>query len=212
MKKVLQFAEFASKLGIDAFIVQDIGLGFLLKNLGIPLHASTQMTIHSISGAEIVKEMGFSRVVLARELSKSQIQEICKTGIEVEIFVHGALCMSVSGQCFFSAFMGKRSANRGVCGSVCRLPFGNILHKNTHSLSLKDLCLIKHLSQIEEIGVTSVKIEGRMKNAEYIKETVSAYRRAIDKKGYILKNIFRNVEFTDGYFTGIVKNMFGIRK
>ncbi|MGN1128933.1 MAG: peptidase U32 family protein, partial [Candidatus Flemingiibacterium sp.] len=130
-----------ARFGIDAYIVQDWGCAYLIKKC-VPdavLHASTQMTVHTPYGAELLKELGFTRTVPARELDADTIKAICDTGIETEIFVHGALCMSVSGQCYMSAMIGSRSANRGRCGQACRLPFSTCRNGNHAALSLKDL-------------------------------------------------------------------------
>jgi len=136
-------------LSPDAFIVQDIGAAYIIKNItDIPIHASTQMTIHSINGAKIAHELGFSRVVISREADRNLIRNISDTGIETEIFVHGALCMSVSGQCYMSSMIGSRSANRGLCAQSCRLPFSHRKNSNEHCLSLKDLCLANHIDKI----------------------------------------------------------------
>ena len=175
--------------GVDAFIIQDLGAYEIIRKTipDIPLHASTQMTIHSPNGALLAKEMGFSRIVVARELSKKQIAEICKTGIEVEVFVHGALCVSVSGQCYMSAVIGSRSANRGLCAQACRLPFTSHNDSNC-ALSLKDLSLIEYLQELAEIGVSSFKIEGRMKRPEYVAAAVSSCVKALKNEKWILMN------------------------
>lgn len=202
-------------LSPDAFIVQDIGAAYIIKNItDIPIHASTQMTIHSINGAKIAHELGFSRVVISREADRNLIRNISDTGIETEIFVHGALCMSVSGQCYMSSMIGSRSANRGLCAQSCRLPFSHRKNSNEHCLSLKDLCLANHIDKIIDCGVTSLKIEGRMKRPEYVAATVTAYRNAVDGKTpdiETLKAVFSRNGFTDGYFTAEKKNMFGMR-
>ena len=204
-------------IGVDAFIIQDLGAcEFIKKTIpNIPLHASTQMTIHSPNGALFAKEMGFSRVVVARELSKSQISKICKIDIEVEVFVHGALCVSVSGQCYMSAIIGSRSANRGLCAQACRLPFTSSNDKNACALSLKDLSIIKYLRELLEIGVSSFKIEGRMKRPEYVAASVSACVKAMNNEKvdmHKLRSVFSRSGFTDGYYSGNHYNMFGIRQ
>lgn len=204
-------------LGVDAFIVQDLGALEIIKKVAPEaiIHASTQLTVHTPQGAKIAKELGFSRVVVSRELSFEQIEEICKTQIEVEVFVHGALCMSVSGQCYMSSMFGSRSANRGLCAQPCRLPFSHKKNCDEHCLSLKDLSLIEHIEKLKKIGVCSFKIEGRMKRPEYVAAAVSAYRKAIDGKNYDISDlsaVFSRQGFTDGYFTGhIGKAMFGMR-
>lgn len=168
MESALNLCREAYKAGIDAVIVQDLGLASLIKKSmpDLPLHASTQLSVHTPSGAEALKELGFARVVLARELSKAEIKEIADAvDIELEVFVHGALCMSVSGQCYFSAMLGSRSGNRGRCAQPCRLPF-KVKGGNGYALSLKDSSLIQYLRELEAMGVKSAKIEGRMKRAE----------------------------------------------
>lgn len=202
--------------GVDAFIVQDPGAALIIKSISpwARLHASTQMTIHSVHGALTAKKLGFERAVLSRELTKTQIEQISKLDIETEIFVHGALCMSVSGQCYMSSFIGQRSANRGLCAQTCRLPFSACGNKNRCGLSLKDLSLIEHIDEIKQTGVSSLKIEGRMKRPEYVAAAVTAYRNAIDGKDYdaeTLKAVFSRNGFTDGYFTEKYTGMFGTR-
>lgn len=200
----------------DAFIVQDPGAAYIIKNIApdIPLHASTQMTVHSVGGALFAKSLGFSRVVVSREASSQMISEISSAGLETEIFIHGALCMSVSGQCYMSAMIGSRSANRGLCAQSCRLPFSPVGNPDEHCLSLKDLSLTGHIDEIRNLGVTSLKIEGRMKRPEYVAAAVTAYRSAIDGSTpdtETLRAVFSRNGFTDGYFTGKRKNMFGMR-
>lgn len=215
IKKVI---EFSVSIGVDAFIVQDLGVCQYIKQIApqMPLHASTQMTIHTKQGALLAKELGFCRVVVARELSKRQIEEIVSTGIEVEAFVHGALCMSVSGQCYMSAMIGSRSANRGLCAQACRLPFSAIDGQTRCDLSLKDMSYVDFISEMNEIGVASLKIEGRMKRPEYVAAATTACVQALD--GQIpdtetLRAVFARSGFTDGYYTDNKGNdMFGIRK
>ena len=158
----------ALSVGIDAFIIQDIGVAKMIKE-HFPqarLHGSTQMSIMSPAGAQYAKELGFSRIVLPREMSLDEIKEIKEsTDLELELFVHGALCMSVSGQCYLSSMLGSRSGNRGLCAQPCRLPFTAKGDKKECALSLKDLSLIEHLNELD--GITSLKIEGRMKRPEY---------------------------------------------
>lgn len=215
---VLNEVKFASDIGIDALIVQDLGAAYAIKQTfpDMRLNASTQMTIHTPQGAEAAAELGFSRVVVARELSLGQIKRICGCGPEVEAFVHGAQCMSVSGQCAMSAVIGSRSANRGMCAQACRLPFSAIKGVERHDLSLKDMCAIRHIAELEEAGVRSLKIEGRMKRAEYVAAAVSACRAAADGKEPdldTLEAVFSRSGFTDGYITGKTgAAMFGIRR
>lgn len=206
-----------SRMGIDAYIVQDWGCAELIRRCvpGAVLHASTQMSVHTSYGAEFLKELGYSRVVPARELDKNTLKKICDTGIETEIFVHGALCMSVSGQCYMSAVMGSRSANRGCCGQACRLPFSAKGNKEYAALSLKDLSLIQNISELEEIGADSLKIEGRMKRPEYVAAAVNAICEVYDGNQpdmNLLRGIFSRGGFTNGYFTVNRRNMFGVRE
>jgi len=217
MTEALSLAEFLTDIGVDAFIVQDLGLARLLKRCApsVALHASTQMSVCSLDGVEALADLGFSRVVLARELSFEDIGLIARhSPVETEFFVHGAFCMSYSGQCYMSSIIGGRSGNRGLCAQPCRLPY-----RNGYSLSLKDNCLLEYVPQLKEAGVTSLKIEGRMKGAEYVSAVTDMYVRAKngepytpDKKEY-LSHVFSRQGFTDGYYTGKTgKGMFGMRK
>lgn len=218
MEDFLEAARFTAEAGADGIIVQDIGAAGLLREMlpDMKLNASTQMTIHTPEGAKLAAEMGFSRVVAARELSIEQISEMVRTGIEIEVFIHGALCMSVSGQCYMSALIGSRSADRGMCAQACRLPFSAFGDKERYDLSLKDLCGISHIQKLAEIGVASFKIEGRMKRAEYTAAAAAACRAAVDGKAYdldTLKAVFSRSGFTDGYLTGKTgSEMFGYRR
>ena len=205
--------------GVDAFIIQDLGLAEMVKEIcpTVALHASTQMSVQSIEGLEILKEMGFRRAVLPRELSEKEIYNISqKTDMELECFVHGALCMCLSGQCLMSSVLGGRSGNRGLCAQPCRLPFG-VNGKGGNNLSLKDLSLIDKISQLEKAGVTSLKIEGRMKRPEYVAAAVTACKNAINgthnkEIDDALGAVFSRSGFTKGYFEGkLGKDMFGIR-
>ena len=203
----------------DACIVQDLGAVRVIRELlpDMPVHASTQMSIHSPAGALLARDLGCSRVVAAREMSESDLEVLCKLPVEVEVFVHGALCMSVSGQCSFSAIVGGRSANRGACAQACRLPWsaGSRSREEQHMLSLKDLSLVKHVQRLCGIGVDSFKIEGRMKRPEYVAAAVTALRMALDGQQpdlETLQAVFSRSGFTDGYFTGKKQNMFGYRR
>ncbi len=218
VRDFLLYAEKSALLGVDALIVQDLGMASLIKQ-NIPelkLNASTQMTIHTENGALFAKELGFSRVVLSRELSLEQIERIAKIDIETEVFVHGALCMSVSGQCYMSAAIGSRSANRGLCAQACRLPFSAVFNEDRYDLSLKDLSAVQHLDRLAEIGVNSFKIEGRMKRAEYVAAAVLCCRAKLDglePDMDTLRAVFSRSGFTDGYITGnLGKDMFGTRQ
>ena len=206
----LRSAEYACEIGVDALIVQDVGLATLVHQMApeMRLHASTQMSVHTPAGVELLAEMGFQRVVLSRELSLREIEEIARRSpIELEVFVHGALCMSVSGQCYFSALLGSRSGNRGLCAQTCRLPFA-APNGTGHDLSLKDLSGIGYWKQLEELGVASAKIEGRMKRPEYVAAAVSACRHAADGEevppslNESLRAVFSRSGFTQGYLEG----------
>lgn len=217
LDKFCRYIKYAVSVGTDAFIVQDWGCAALIRKCApkAVLHGSTQMSVHTKAGAVMLKKLGFSRVVPARELDKTALAEICSTGIEVETFVHGALCMSVSGQCYMSAMIGSRSANRGCCGQACRLPFSSVGDRSGAALSLKDLSLIPKVSELVSIGVDSLKIEGRMKRPEYTAATVHELRAALDGKApnmQLLRGIFSRSGFTDGYFTGKRRDMFGVRE
>lgn len=188
VKEALEYAEFLYKIGVDALIIQDLGFANLIrKNLpNFELHASTQMTIHNAEGALFLRKLGFKRIVLSRELSLKEIGHISKElGIETEIFVHGALCVCYSGQCLMSSMIGGRSGNRGRCAQSCRLP-NSIINRKTmeerkgYLLSPKDICTIEDIRDIVESGTSSLKIEGRMKRAEYVAGVVQSYRKAID--------------------------------
>ena len=207
----------AAAVGMDACIVQDLGVADYIHQRipEMPLHASTQMTICSPSGAIWAKEHGFSRVVVAREMTRSEIQAVCAIGLEVEQFVHGALCMCISGQCYLSALIGARSANRGCCAQACRLPFTAAKNPQAAALSLKDLCLLPHYQQLCADGIASLKIEGRMKRPEYVAAAVTALRQLKAGKQpdlQMLRAVFSRSGFTDGYYTGQRKQMFGVRQ
>lgn len=218
LEAFLEAAKLSAKIGVDALIVQDVGAAYMLKQAlpDMKLNASTQMSIHTAEGAKLAKEAGFSRVVLARELSLEAISEIAKTDIETEVFIHGALCMSVSGQCYMSALIGSRSADRGLCAQACRLPFSAVKGETRCDLSLKDLSGIEYIPELEQLGVTSVKIEGRMKRAEYVAAAVSACRAKADGKEpdtEALKAVFSRSGFTCGYLENkLGKAMFGTRR
>ena len=199
----------ASAWGVDAVLVQDWGLWQLARLVAPdqPLHASTQMSLHTLSGARLAAELGMERVVLARELSARDVETICRgCGAEVEVFGHGALCMCYSGQCAMSAMIGGRSGNRGTCAQPCRLPY-TVGEKTGYLLSLKDNNLSPYLRQMEEMGVSCVKLEGRMKRPEYVAVITSIYRRLIDEKrgptaaeSQALEQAFSRSGFTDGYY------------
>ena len=221
MEQALDLVKTAASADIDALIIQDLGLVSLIKRMvpDLPLHASTQLSVHTPYGAKALYEMGFERVVLSRELSLAEIKEIHEfiPEAELEVFVHGALCMCLSGQCYFSAMLGGRSANRGMCAQPCRLPmrYGD----NDHALSLKDNGSLLYLRQLQEMGIASAKIEGRMKRPEYVAAATLAAREARDlgmiteKTADRLQSVFSRTGFTDGYFKGeLGEKMFGYRK
>ena len=204
------------KAGIDAIIIQDLGIFSVIKKVApnLKIHASTQMGIHTLSGVRFLKKLGVSRVILAREMTLDEISEVCKEKIEIEVFVHGALCYCVSGQCLMSAMLGSRSSNRGNCAQPCRLPFSASNSKRP-DLSLKDLCAIDSIDELKKAGVCSFKIEGRMKRPEYVAAATMEYRKALDQKPYDKSNLLR-VFSRDGFTNGYIKNdmgrkMFGIR-
>ena len=216
----IETIERACTFGADALILQDLGLASLVRKIApdMPMHASTQMSVNTVSGVRLLEEIGFTRVVLPREMSLSEIKKIkSQTNIELEMFVHGALCMCVSGQCWMSAFIGSRSGNRGLCAQPCRLPFSCGEKGNSYDLSLKDLSLVGDLKRLEELGICSFKIEGRMKRPEYVAAAVTACKKALNNEldenlTSSLKNIFSRSGFTDGYYRSqLGKNMFGIR-
>ena len=208
--------------GVDAFIVQDLGVVQLCKQIAphIPIHGSTQMTIHSLPGVLLCAAWGMSRVVLSRELSREEIKYICQNSpIEIEVFGHGALCMSYSGQCYLSAAIGGRSGNRGRCAQPCRLSYGYGRFQDHHPLSLKDNCLVRYVKDMEDLGVASLKLEGRMKRPEYVATVTRVYRKALDEGKVAqpmmdaLHTAFNRQGFTDGYYVGRTgDDMFGIRE
>ena len=208
----------AAEAGVDAVLTQDLAVARMVRECAptLPVHASTQMSIHNLEGARLCEELGFSRVVLARELTAAEIRHICEnTPLEVEVFVHGALCMSVSGQCYLSSMIGGRSGNRGLCAQPCRLPFQAEGGK-PYALSLKDLSLADRIAELTEMGVASLKIEGRMKRPEYVAAAVSAIRTACEGRPVdfeTLRSVFSRSGFTKGYFDGrIDREMFGYRQ
>ena len=219
-KQLKQAITEAAKADVDALIVQNMGVARLAQRIApdLALHASTQMSVHTASGVEALYEQGFKRVVLAREMSRDEIKKAAEIPVELEVFVHGALCMCVSGQCYFSAMLGSRSGNRGACAQTCRLPFTVSGGKGKYALSLKDNSIIPYLNELEEIGVASAKIEGRMKRPEYVSAAVTACREqrdlgfVTDETAELLRAVFSRTGFTDGYYTGkIGRGMFGTR-
>ena len=202
--------------GADALIVQDLAVAAYARERWpqTELHASTQMAVHNAEGVRLAESLGFKRIVLARELSLSEIRDIYeKTGADLEVFVHGAHCMSVSGLCYLSSVIGGRSGNRGLCAQPCRLDCR--LCGRDHALSLKDLSYVQHIAELADAGVKSLKIEGRMKRAEYVAAAVTACRDAMEGRTpdmETLKAVFSRSGFTDGYLTGDRgPSMFGYR-
>ncbi len=220
----LRDAQWMNQVGADALIVQDLGLARQIRQAApdLPLHASTQLTIHTVDGAKQAAALGFSRVVLARECTLEQIEQITREGgVETEVFVHGALCMCYSGQCYLSGMIGRRSGNRGQCAQPCRLPYRFAPGaKEGYPLSLKDLCLAGWLEQLRGIGVRSLKIEGRMKRPAYVAAATSVYaallreqRPPTGEERALLERAFSREGFTDGYLTGRKgAAMFGVRQ
>ncbi len=224
MPTALDMVYNAASLGADAFIVQDLGFAREIKKEmpSVVLHASTQCACHNEEGAKELSRLGFSRVVLAREMPKQEIQKVIDLGIETEIFVHGALCVCQSGMCLMSSVIGDRSGNRGLCAQPCRLPYTMEENKNRYPLSLKDMSLGTRVEDLASMGVTSLKIEGRMKSPEYVYGTTSIWRSLIDggknaskEQMRMLEDIFSRGGFTDKYFAGTYtkdnKDMYGVR-
>lgn len=217
-------AAFANAIGIDAILVQDLGVAKLVRETcpDLPLHASTQMTVHSLDGIKACADLGMTRVVLSRELPKTVIEDLCaKSPVELETFVHGALCMCYSGQCYLSAVLGGRSGNRGLCAQPCRLAFqwpGD--KKVSHPLSLKDMSLAGQLEELRQMGVACLKIEGRMKRPEYVSVVTGIYAAAMRERREPTKEELRQLEsafsrqgFTQGYYNDQKgPAMFGTRK
>lgn len=217
----------AAECGVDALILQDVGLARRLRVVmpDMPLHASTQLSCHTPAGVAFLRDAGFTRVVLAREMTRDEIAACADLGVELEVFVHGALCMSVSGQCYFSAMLGGRSGNRGACAQTCRLPFEPTGDRprpcpaDKAALSLKDNCLVDYVQDLAKLGVKSLKIEGRMKRPEYVAAATAVYAGAV--RGEIpspadlerLKSVFSRTGFTDGYYADKRGGgMFGVRR
>ncbi|MBE7038612.1 MAG: U32 family peptidase [Ruminococcaceae bacterium] len=229
LEEVFEFIKFCYEANVDALIIQDLAVLRIVKDYfpDFPCHASTQMTISSLEGVKLAKEMGFSRVVLSRELSFEEIKYIAdNTDAELEVFVHGALCVCYSGQCLLSSIIGSRSGNRGACAQPCRLNYNlidydgkKVFKDSKYLLSPKDLCLADEIEQLKKIGIKSLKIEGRMKNKEYVSLVTGAYSDAV-KRGSVsddtlmeLENIFSRSGFTKAYFdNNINRNMLNFDK
>ncbi len=220
--EVCNLIRHAAESGVDAFIVQDLGVVRLCREIAphIPIHGSTQMSVHSLPGVQLCAAWGMTRVVLSRELSREEIRYICQNSpVEIEVFGHGALCMGYSGQCYLSSAIGGRSGNRGRCAQPCRQSYGYSRWQNQYPLSLKDNCLVHYLQDLQEMGVASLKLEGRMKRPEYVAAVTKVYRDAIDSGNVTrpmiqqLHNAFNRQGFTDGYYTGQTgETMFGVRE
>ena len=221
IEPAVQAAKLASDLGADGIIIQDLGLIRAIRAVlpDIPLHASTQMSLHNLAGVEAAAELGLTRAVLARELSLEQIRFITKhASIETEVFCHGALCFCHSGQCYMSALIGRRSGNRGMCAQPCRMAYSLTGSVDEHPLSLKDSCLADRLQELEEAGVSCLKIEGRMKRPEYTaivtgisSKALREHRKPTAEEMELLEKAFSRQGFTQGYFNGDKKDMFGVR-
>ena len=221
MGAAVDAARLASECGADGIIIQDLGLISAIRRAlpDIPLHASTQMSIHNLAGVQAAAEMGLTRAVLARELSLEEIAYITKNApIETEIFVHGALCFCHSGQCYMSSLIGRRSGNRGMCAQPCRMQYSLGGRMDDYPMSLKDNCLVDRLREIEEAGVACIKIEGRMKRPEYTAIVTGIYSKALrehrqptPEEMTMLTKAFSRQGFTQGYFNGDRKDMFGVR-
>ena len=222
MSDVCTLIRSAAVSGVDAFIVQDLAVVQLCRQIAphVPIHGSTQMSIHSLSGVLLCAAMGMTRVVLSRELSRDDIHYITQNSpIEIEVFAHGALCMCYSGQCYLSSAIGGRSGNRGRCAQPCRQSYGYGRWENKHPLSLKDNCLLPYLKELENMGVASIKLEGRMKRPEYVATVTNVYRRVLDGEPIseemlcALSAAFSRQGFTDGYYAGKTgQAMFGTRE
>lgn len=219
LNEIVETIKNACSISVDALIVQDLGVVSIIKEIcpTMPIHASTQMAVHTKKGAQLLCAYGIKRVVLARELTLKEIEDIASNvDIEVEVFVHGALCMSLSGQCYISGMIGGRSGNRGSCAGTCRMPFTPTDKKEEYALSLKDNCQAEQIQRLIEAGVTSLKIEGRMKRHEYVAAATNTYRKAIDGEEYDLETlqaVFSRDGFTDAYLTDTTSaSMFGYRR
>lgn len=218
MESALEFADFLYNNKVcDGIIIQDLGLAREIKRCfpALTLHGSTQMCVHSAAGVLKAAQLGMERVVIAREANREEIKKCVLTGVEIEAFIHGAYCVSQSGGCLMSSFIGKRSGNRGECAQPCRLPYEGGYH-----LSLKDMCLARYIDELLDMGVASFKIEGRMKSPEYVYSVTKAYRTLVDEhrpatqKEYEgLRNIFSRSGFSAGYYLSQKgKDMFGVRR
>ena len=224
LPEAYETAALAARCGVDAVLVQDLGVLTMLRRTmpELHLHASTQMTIHNLPGVEFCRDLGLTRVVLSRELSREAIASLCRTSpLELELFLHGALCMCYSGQCYFSALLGGRSGNRGLCAQPCRLPYRREWDTApSYPLSLKDLSLSGHLQELSAMGVACLKLEGRMKRPEYVAIATKVFADALregreptPEENRLLGQAFSREGFTQGYYMNEVDaSMFGIRR
>ena len=213
----------ASRFGIDAVIIQDLGVMKAVKDAvpDLPLHASTRLGVHNLEGVKMAAAMGFTRVVVARELSRKKLSHICRYApIEIEVFVHGNLCMGYSGQCYMSGLLGGPSNNRGQCSEPCQMDYSTAGHTITYPLGLKDNCLVRYLQDLDAIGVTSIVIEGRSKRPEYTALVTGLYSKALRNEKAptqeslrTLQKMFAQQGFTDGFYTDKRStDMLGVRK
>ncbi len=219
LEKAVDFLIALEEMQPDSLIIQDLGLLYLIQSKfpGFNIHASTQMAIHNLAGVKQLEQFGFKRVVLARELPAAEIKNIVEnTTIEIETFIHGALCYSYSGLCFFSSMVGGRSGNRGRCAQPCRKPYHSQSGEGGYLFSMKDLLTLSGISDLVDAGVSSLKIEGRMKSSEYVAVVTDAYRRALDGKlsdqdeiANRIKTVFSR-ETTSAYVTG--QNNLSVKK
>ena len=218
-----EFISFLADAGADGVIVQDLGVLRRISQIcpQMPIHASTQMTVHNLEGVRALEGIGVKRVVLSRELSKNDIEYIINNcNAEIEVFVHGAMCMSYSGQCLMSSVLGGRSGNRGKCAQPCRLEYHDKGGKDRFYMSLKDMSLLNHLEELKDMGVASFKIEGRMKGVDYVSQVVRTYRNCIDElrkpeKDEIdrINRVFFRGGLSDGYYkNNIGPSMFAFDK
>jgi len=223
LPQAARLVRMCSRIGVDALIVQDLGVAEMCRQVApdLPLHGSTQMTVHNLDGVLACAAMGMERVVLSRELSKKEIRYICRhSPIEIEVFVHGALCMCYSGQCFLSSVIGGRSGNRGMCAQPCRMKYGWSGMADGYPLSLKDMSLADYVKELNDMGVACAKIEGRMKRPEYVAIVTRIYAKALregrnptPQEQEELRSAFNRQGFTDGYYQGRTgRHMFGIRE
>lgn len=223
LPQAAKLVKLCSEIGVDALIVQDLGVIEMCRQVApdLPIHGSTQMTVHNLDGVMACAAMGMDRVVLSRELSKKEIRYICRRSpIEIEVFVHGALCMCYSGQCFLSSIIGGRSGNRGMCAQPCRMKYGWNGAADSYPLSLKDSSLANYVKELNDMGVACAKIEGRMKRPEYVSIVTRVYAKALHEgrnptpqEQEELRAAFNRQGFTDGYYMGRTGcHMFGIRE